>query len=238
MTEEKKQGYTGSYDGEIKRLYELIAGREGFKYEPSADPVYRAYRDSYEKQGKMAMRDSIAQSAHLTGGYGSSYGQSLGQQQYGSYLEKLGALMPELYSAALERYRTEGDSLSAQLSAAKAMDNVEYQRYSDERDRQSEQEQFDYKKQNDAFKNLMDIITGSGYEPTAEELKASGMSAEQAAAMSYEFKRAHGLLPRASSGGGSRTADPWVPYADEAEEEKQTASNELGTLHLKFNNRK
>lgn len=241
MTQEKKTGgYTGSYDSEIRRLYQLITGREGFSYEPSADPTYKAYKDSYEKQGRQAMRDGIAQSAHLTGGYGSSYAQSVGNQQYAGYLEKLGALMPELYSAAYERYKAEGDSLAAQLSAAQSMGSAEYQRYADERQWQSEQEQLDYKKQADAFKNLMDIISGSGYEPSEEELAASGMSAGQAAALSEEFRRK--IASRSGSGSGSgRSASPLLPSGGSQKDEEQaekSVSKELGTLHLKFNNKK
>ena len=72
--------YSGSYDREIKNIYDKIVNREGFKYEYSSDPVYGAYRDTYKKQGELAMRDSMGTAANLTGGYASSYAQSVGQQ--------------------------------------------------------------------------------------------------------------------------------------------------------------
>ena len=188
-------GYSGSYDSEIKSIYDKIVNRKGFKYEYSSDPVYGAYRDSYIKQGRLAMKDSTAQAADLTGGYGSSYAQRVGQQQYGAYLEKLNQVMPELYSAAYERYMAEGDRLNAQLNAAGGLADREYQRYADEQQRLSEKEQFEYKKQADAFANLYELIFSTGYEPSDAELAASGMSREQAAALSYEFKRRYDLLP-------------------------------------------
>ena len=191
-------GYSGSYDGEIKSIYDKIVNREGFKYDYSADPVYGAYKDNYTRQGKLAMRDSMAQAADLTGGYGSSYAQSVGQQQYGAYLEKLNNIMPELYGAAYDRYKAEGDRLASQFSAASKLAEMEYDRYADEMDWQSAGEKFEYQKQADAYTNLYRIISSTGYEPSDEELKASGMSREQANAISYEFKRKNKLLPVAS----------------------------------------
>ena len=51
-------------------------------------------------------KSTMGQAAALTGGYGSSYSQAVGQEQYGAYLEKLGNVMPQLYSAAYSRYKS------------------------------------------------------------------------------------------------------------------------------------
>ena len=67
------------------------------------------------------MRDTMGQAAHLTGGYGSSYGQAVGQQQYDAYLQKLGDAMPELYGAAFKRWQAEGEAMSDQLGHATAL---------------------------------------------------------------------------------------------------------------------
>ena len=189
-------GYSGSYDSEIRSIYSKIVNRPEFHYDFDADPLYSSYREEHQRQGSLAMRDTMAQAADLTGGYGSSYAQSVGQQQYGAYLEKLGQLMPELYSAAYERYKAEGDRLSARLSAASELSRMEYSRYADSQDRQLQQEKFDYQKRSDAYDALADAISGSGYMPTAEELSKAGMSAELASALQYEFKRKNGLLPK------------------------------------------
>ena len=203
QAERAEPAYSGSYDKEIKDIYEKIVNREGFKYEYSSDPVYGAYRDTYKKQGQLAMRDSMAAAANLTGGYASSYAQSVGQQQYGAYLEKLSALMPELYSAAYDRYKAEGDRLNSQFNAASSLADMEYSRYADHMDRQNQRENQAYQKQQDAYKKLADIIAGTGYVPSDEELEAGGMSRSQADALGYEFMRVNGLLPPEIGGAGN-----------------------------------
>lgn len=219
MTEEKKTGsagFTSSYDSEVKAGYEKLKKRPAFIYEASADPAYRAYRDSYRREGERAMKNSVAQAADLTGGYGSSYAQSVGQQQYGEYLRKLSDLMPELYSQAYGRYKAEGEILNQELANAQKLADMEYERHRDETARADAKEQFDYKKKQDAFKNLADIISATGYVPTEEELSESGMSAELANALSYEFMRVNGLLPgeEADEGGGTNyyNLSPTSPF--------------------------
>ncbi len=194
-----------SYDEAIRSLYEKIAGREGFRYEYSADPQYQAYRQNYMKQGRRAMQDSMAQAAQLTGGYGSSYAQSVGSEAYASYLEKLNMALPELYSAAYQRYKGEGDALQAQLESAMALGNMEYQRGMDEKQLALDKEQFGYQVYKDDYDRLFELISNTGYLPGEEELARGGMSPEQALALSNEFLRKNRLLPGSatSSGGGS-----------------------------------
>ena len=74
--------FTSSYDGVISRLYEQIVSRPAFQYDPLGDPLYRNYRTQMITEGSRAMRDTAGEASALTGGYGSTYAQSLGQQQY------------------------------------------------------------------------------------------------------------------------------------------------------------
>lgn len=187
--------YVSQYDSEVKDTYKKITERPAFKYEAASDPAYRAYRDRYQREGKLAMKNSVAEAANLTGGYGNSYAQRLGQQQYGAYLEKLNDALPELYAEAYQRYKAEGEALHQRLNAASGLANAEFGRYKDAGDRAESKEKFAYQKQQDAYKNLADIINSTGYVPTEEELALSGMSAAQAEALSYEFLRRNGLLP-------------------------------------------
>lgn len=103
QAEQELPSFSGSYDDEIGRLYDRIINREGFRYDMNSDPLYMSYRDRYAREGRLAMKNTMGQAAALTGGYGSSYSQAVGQEQYGAYLEKLGNVMPQLYSAALFR---------------------------------------------------------------------------------------------------------------------------------------
>ena len=100
--------FSSSYDEQITELYNRIVSREPFKYDPMSDSLYGQYREQYAQMGRMAMRDSMGKATALTGGYGSSYAQKVGQQEYDEYLQKLGEVMPELYAAAYQRYKDQG----------------------------------------------------------------------------------------------------------------------------------
>ena len=207
-------------DRELERLYTAITGRPGFSYSPSDDPMYRSYADRYVQNGRLAMRDSMGRSAALTGGYGSSYAQSVGQQQYNEYLRSLGEVLPELYGLAWQRYSAEGEQLQNAYDLAWQRRENEYRRgrdaLADERyaaEQELEQQRWDaqqaaaaektaYQRQSDAYKRLYQLIASSGYEPTDAELEAAGLTREQAEALRYEYLRANKLLPGAGGGGG------------------------------------
>lgn len=123
--------YSGSYDQEIKDLYEKITNREPFKYDYASDPLYGQYAEKYQQLGKQAMKDSMGQTAALTGGYGNSYGSAVGQQQYDAYLQRLNDVLPELYGQAYNQYAAEGDRLKEQYSLASNLRDTEYNQYRD-----------------------------------------------------------------------------------------------------------
>lgn len=172
--------FTSSYDGEISRLYEQIVNRPAFQYDPSGDPLYRSYRAQMLGEGSRAMRDTQGQAAALTGGYGSSYAQSVGQQQYGLYLQKLGQAMPEMYQAAYERWQAQGEALNKQLGTASALAQNEYGRKKDRFAQATAIEQQQYERSEKSYQNLVSLITQSGYVPSDEELKKVGMDRAQA----------------------------------------------------------
>lgn len=237
QAERELPDFTSSYDGEISRIFDKIVQRPAFRFDPESDPLYGSYRDRYVREGRLAMRDTMGQAAHLTGGYGSSYGQAVGQQQYGAYLQKLGDAMPELYGAALKRWQAEGDQLSGQLSAATAMAQNAYGRAQDKANRAADIEQKGYDRRQTAYKNLVEIISRSGYAPNAGELAEAGMSKEQADALRQEYLRANGLLRTSGSavsygginyyGGGSGTKDKATE--GESLEQKKLAANQKGS---------
>ena len=77
------------------------------------------------------MKDSMGQTAALTGGYGNSYGSAVGQQQYDAYLQRLNDVLPELYGQAYNQYNAEGDRLKEQYSLAANLRDTEYNQYRD-----------------------------------------------------------------------------------------------------------
>lgn len=176
-------------DAELERLYAAITGRPAFSYDPASDPVYNSYAQSYQRRGRLAMRDTMGQAAALTGGYGSSYAQSVGQQQYDSYLQSLGEALPELYGMAWQRYNAEGDALKTAWELASERSEVrrESEREAAEREAAAQKSAETARRGN--YDRLYKLIYNSGYNPNETELSDSGMTGEQAAALLAEYRR-------------------------------------------------
>ena len=232
QAEQELPSFSGSYDDEIGRLYDRIINREGFRYDMNSDPLYMSYRDRYAREGRLAMKNTMGQAAALTGGYGSSYSQAVGQEQYGAYLEKLGNVMPQLYSAAYSRYKSEGDALSEQYAMAVKRGESEYNRYRDRlSDAKAQQElgykleQQEYERQQKAFQTLVSLISSTGYEANEDDLKQSGMSQAQADAIRNEFLRKNGLLSTGSTSSGSGGGGAWYGGGS-GSSSKSTAASE------------
>lgn len=126
-----KPSYDATYDKQLSDLYEKIMNREKFSYDAANDPLYQQYREMYTREGKAAMQDTMGQASALTGGYGSTYAQSVGQQQYDAYLQKLNEVVPELYSQARQAYNDEGDRMMQQYQMVGDLRSDEYSKYRD-----------------------------------------------------------------------------------------------------------
>lgn len=176
-------------DAELERLYAAITGRPAFSYDPASDPVYNSYAQSYQRRGRLAMRNTMGQAAALTGGYGSSYAQSVGQQQYDSYLQSLGEALPELYGMAWQRYNAEGDALKTAWELASERSEVkrESEREAAEREAAAQKSAETARREN--YDRLYKLIYNSGYNPNETELSDSGMTGEQASALLAEYRR-------------------------------------------------
>ena len=125
----KPQDYTSDLSGQLEALYGEISDRPSFTYDPASDAAYQSYARQYARQGRAAMRDTLGQAAHLTGGYGSSYAQSAGQQAYQQHLEKLSDVLPQLQSAAYSRYRDAGDALLDRYKLLQEQEDDAYGRW-------------------------------------------------------------------------------------------------------------
>ena len=109
-----------------------IMNREKFSYDLNGDMLYQQYKDQYTTQGNLAMQDTMGQAAAMTGGYGNSYAQSVGQQTYQGYLQQLNDKVPELYKLALDQYNRETDDLYNQYGLYADRDDRDYSRYRDD----------------------------------------------------------------------------------------------------------
>lgn len=193
-----KPVYEDPYAAQLQEQANKVLSRPAFSYDPGKDPMYGALKDQAVKNGRMAMLDTQAQAANLTGGYGSTYGQQAGQQAYQAYLQDLNDLLPELQTAARAAYDSETDKLLTQYQLTAQAADRDYSRYQDELaaywqesalDRQEALDENNLKQQN--RNNLLSLLQ-AGYTPTQEELDAAGLTQAQASA----------LLPKVSTGGG------------------------------------
>lgn len=157
--------YGGSYDADLNALYGQIANRPKFSYDVDGDALYQQYKDRYTQNARMAMQDTMGQAAALTGGYGSSYGQAVGQQAYDRQMLGLTDKIPELQQNAYNMYLNEGNELNNRFGMLNSMAAAE----------QATTQQ--------AYSQLAQMISASGYQPTADDLKRAGMNAQQANAL-------------------------------------------------------
>ena len=213
---ENRPTYAGTYDQQLQQLYDQIMNREDFSFDLNGEALWQQYEDRYMQQGQMAMMDAMGQAAALTGGYGNTYAQGVGQQAYQRYLQELNDKVPELYQLALSRYNQEGDRMKEQYAITGELAADEYGKYLDaltqywqgvdraqseaataydrgqaswynELQLQQQASDTNYNKQQNAYDRLVELITATGYSPSQEELTAAGMSAEQAAAYSKYY---------------------------------------------------
>lgn len=119
-----QQGWLDNVLGKIKNYGD-------FSYDLNGDALYQQYKDKYIQQGKMAMADTMGQAAAMTGGYGNSYAQSVGQQVYQGELQKLNDIVPQLYQLALDRYNMGKEDLYNQYGLASSERQNEYGMYQD-----------------------------------------------------------------------------------------------------------
>lgn len=172
--------YQSQWQSQLDGLMNQIMNREKFSYDLNGDALYQQYKDKYIQQGKLAMADTMGQAAAMTGGYGSSYAQSVGQQAYQGQLDNLNDVVPELYQMALDRYNQEGQNLYNQYGLVMDRENTDYGRYRDTvsdwntdrgylTDRYDTERGFDYSKYIDD-RNLDYTLHQEGYNRLMDSL--------------------------------------------------------------------
>ena len=130
--ENKPGAYQSQWQGQIDEAFDAYFNRDPFSYDFNSDALYQQYKDNYIQQGQMAMMDTMGQAAAMTGGYGNSYAQTVGQQAYNQQLSQLNDIMPELYQMAYDQYDRKGTELYNQYNMLLARENKDYSRYPDD----------------------------------------------------------------------------------------------------------
>ncbi len=116
----------------LQQTMDQILNKGEFKYDVNADALYNQYKDQYMAGGLTAMQDTMGQASALTGGYGNSYAQTVGQQQYQGYLQQLNDKIPELYQLARDSYDRDLSNLYNRYGLLSDAEAKEYSRYRDE----------------------------------------------------------------------------------------------------------
>ena len=123
--------YQSKWQSQIDDIIGRILNREEFSYDVNEDALYKQYAEQYQRGGKLAMQDTMGQAAAMTGGYGSSYASTAGNQAYQAYLAQLNEVVPELYGMALDKYNAEGQEMYNQYGLLSDAESQDYARYMD-----------------------------------------------------------------------------------------------------------
>ena len=128
----KPADYTSQWQDQINQMTNNILNRKEFQYNVNEDALYNQYKDRYVDMGQKAMMDTMGQAAKLTGGYGNSNAQIVGQQAYQTYLQGLTDKIPELQQLAYSRYNQQGQDMYNQLGLLNNQEQLDYGRWNDQ----------------------------------------------------------------------------------------------------------
>lgn len=194
--------YVSPFADRLNALYEKVMSRPAFQYDFNADPIYQHYNDRYTLNAKRAMQDTMANAAALTGGYGNSYAQMAGQQEYARTMQGLNDVIPTLYNDAWNRYQQEGQDMLEQLQLTQGMDEAEYGRHRDALNDYYTRLNYLYGAAEDAYNKDYALYQDALNKWQADRDYYYGKTQDDLAQENYEAAQA-GKSSGGSSGGGS-----------------------------------
>ncbi len=200
--------YQSKYQEQINKAMESIANRKPFQYDVNGDALYQQYKDRYTQMGKQAMQNTMGQAAALTGGYGNTYAQQVGQQVYGQYMQGLTDKIPELYQLALSKYDRDAAAEKDRYNLYKDADATDYGRWGDKLNQWNTDRGYLAGRADTELSQALTIgntmyqrlaeLGALGYTPSDEELRAAGLTRGQ-----------WDILHPAVSGGGGDGGGGW-----------------------------
>lgn len=152
MTEEEKKlqqeenaqpQYSSPWQSQLEDTWKQIQNRPEFSYDVNADALWNQYKDQYVRQGQMAMQDAMGQAQAMTGGYGNSYAQSVGQQTYQGYMQGLTDKLPQFYQMAQDQHKAQGDDLLNRYGILSDLEGKDYSRWMDAQAQRNWQTEWD-----------------------------------------------------------------------------------------------
>jgi hypothetical protein len=121
----KPEDYTSKYKDRIDGVMGQLDGMKDFSYDPTRDAAYEQYKNSYTRQAKLANENAQANASAISGGYGSSYANSVAQQGYQQAMANVDSGLAGLRDKALTLYQLKQNGLSGLLSALQNQDSLE-----------------------------------------------------------------------------------------------------------------
>lgn len=158
LQELMKKQYADPYGQQLNKLIEDWNNREDFSYDLNADPLYLMARDNAVKEGNLAMRDTMGRASGMTGGYGNSYAQAVGQQAFDAYLQELNSQAPNYMNAAYQRYQDEASKELQEIALLQAQRDDDYAKWKDAYSREFSNISQMFDSEEAATKSLMDMI--------------------------------------------------------------------------------
>lgn len=128
----KPQGYTSKYGPALDNIIQQIQNQKDYKYEFNGDEMFKYYADLYGQNAKQASMNAMGQAAALTGGYGNSYAQQVGNQAYNEEMRKLYEAGMQLQQQAYQRYQDQRADQYNQYGVLSGEEGKEHDRYNDE----------------------------------------------------------------------------------------------------------
>lgn len=217
--------YVSPFADRLNALYEKVMSRPGFQYDFNADPIYQHYSDQYALNAKRAMQDTMANAAALTGGYGNSYAQMAGQQEYARTMQGLNDVIPTLYNDAWNRYQQEGQDMVDQLQLTQGMDEAAYGRHRDALNDYYTRLNYLYGAAEDAYNKDYALYQDALSKWQADRDYYYGKTQDDLAQENYEAAQAG-----KSSGGGSGSKSSGGTETKKDKEKEKTETYSIGTL--------
>lgn len=155
------KAYSDKNSAKVKDLSEKIRNYADFEYDPEADPAYKAYKEIFLKNARLAADDAWGRNAARSGGYANSAAMAASDIAYYDELSKLNEVVPHLMEAAYGRYRDNYEDLFKELElygTPKDLFDMEYDAQSEQNKMIQEALKSDYERDTDVKEYNRDVF--------------------------------------------------------------------------------
>ena len=120
--------YQSPYKAQIDSRMQNL-GNRNFAYNYREDPTYQQYKRQYETTARRASENAQANAAAVSGGFGSSWATTAGEDAYANAMSGLDDVANGLYTQALNSYTDESNNMYTQLQNLMQAESQAQQQY-------------------------------------------------------------------------------------------------------------